>query len=593
MRCFFVRKVFVIFLLSFLVFFAGCSKKSIFNDLKSIKNEAQLREMLKPRKSFISFYQKESPSEDLDDEESYTRTNVQVEGVDEGDVVKTDGKRIYSILNNNLSIVEIGNDGEIELLKINSYYQSDVNTSDNIYFSHLYLTDKYLVAIGHQYYYPETDDKINGYSVVVYAYNLADLSIAYNYNIGGSLLTSRLINDKLYIISLNSPYEKDIDLRPWIKENKKITKIDYNQIKYINNTDYNAYTIITTVNLDDKISTDNKVFLGSGYWGNVYVSHEEIILATNIYHYSLFGKTINSYGILVTYLIDEEKGVTYGGSGYYDGYVLDQFSLDSDNGYIRIATTERISNKTTNRLYVFKRAIIDNKYSLEVVGLLDEGLGKPGEMIKSVRFNGDLATVVTYVNTDPLYTIDLSDPTKPTIKGELIVSGYSTYQHPWAEGVVLGIGYEAQGNLVQGLKLSLYDISDVNNPQEIKEPLILSNNDGWQYSEALSNHKAIMVDQEYHQFGFSMSYYKANIYQNKYVVFDVDETKDTPIAIKYEITHLNLEENNSYYQYYRYAIERAVRINDYLYAISQDVMTSHSVDDGKLVTKISLSKVDK
>ena len=150
----------------------------------------------------------------------------------------------------------------------------------------------------------------------------------------------------------------------------------------------------------------------------------------------------------------EEKGlVYYGGSGKFKGTVINQFAIDEYNGYIRIATTEGWGDAVKNRLYIFKRAFVDGAYVLETISLLDSGLGKPGERIQSVRFNKDLATIVTFLQTDPFYTIDLSDPYHPQITGELEIPGFSTYQHPWGDNLVIGIGFDAVDGVTTGLKL--------------------------------------------------------------------------------------------------------------------------------------------
>jgi uncharacterized secreted protein with C-terminal beta-propeller domain len=214
--------------------------------------------------------------------------------------------------------------------------------------------------------------------------------------------------------------------------------------------------------------------------------------------------------------------------------------------------------------------------------------------VKSVRFNEDAATIVTYEITDPLYTIDLSDPLHPTIEAGLKVSGYATYQHVWASDLILGIGYEGEGNDLFGLKLTLFDISDLENPVVVGEPLVLWNEDyGWQWSEALYNHKALLINQTRGFIGFSISsYYYGEgydwIYVDNYYIFNVDATLDTPITIGTVISHSDfaiahqeeLTDRYGYFAYWSASISRSVYIGAYLFAVSDMAVTAHDMDDG-------------
>ena len=594
-----MKKILLIVFLSVLLLLVGCKKEMRLKSdygLYSIRDKAQLRSFLTPRKGLFGGYAKsdvdlpavEDASAGTDD--NYTKTNVQVEGVDEGDVVKTDGKRIYAINENHLRVIEILDNGKINLALNETFYNARLND--------LYLSDKYLVVIGQQYSYRQyeyTDALQYNYASVIYIYSLNDLKMVKHYEISGHLITSRLIDNNLYLISLYSPGYEQEELRPWIIEDDTGVFVDYNDIKYLNTSSYQSYSIITSVILDDEIKYDKDVFLGSGYWGNIYVNKSGIYFATTLYSYSLFG-TSSSKGIVISYLFDDEKHVVYGGMAEFAGHVINQFAMDEYNGYLRLASTEGWGNGVQNRLYIFKRELKDNKYSLTKVGLLDKGLGKPGEQIKSVRFNQDMATVVTYLNTDPLYTIDLSDPTNPVILGELIVSGYSTYQQPWGDGLILGIGYEAEGTQITGLKLALYDVSDSNKPVEINKPLVLDNGDGWQYSEAMFNHKAIMIDISNQQFGFAThKYNRSSQIESQFILFAVDKTKEEPVSIKNTISHLEYRSQISPIKSSGYSlfIERGLRINNYLYVISGEVITAHKLDTGDKVSEIIFSKLVK
>lgn len=619
----------------FFITLVGCNlySKPLKEDygLSTIKDGDELKKLFKSNDKRYFFspgiiqedssnLKEDAPQMDRTSSTDYTKTNVQVEGVDEGDKIKTDGKRIYSLSNSNLRVVEVLPDGSMELLLSEEITDNQV-APQNYYYTYydsLYLTDKYLVVIGQIYQnvvldLESTKEPIiyNRYTQlsVAYIYDLETLKSVDKYEISGSLNTSRLIDNKLYLISTYSPYyyseneTDDIDLRPWVRKQNQITYFDYEDIKYLPDMQYQSFTLITTINLGEEITYENDVFLAYNYWSVIYVSQNAIYLAAYQHEYNIFG-TEKGNSKIISYQFSDD-GLIYGGMGTFHGHLNNQFSIDEYDGYLRLASTEGWSGENVrNRLYVFKRQLKDGIYTLEKVGLLDKDLGKVGETIKSVRFNKDQATIVTYRQTDPFYTIDLSDPTNPKIIGALEIPGFSTYQHPWKENLIVGIGFNAVEGRTTGLKIALYDISDTKNPIEVGKPLILSNNvNSWSYSEALFNHKAIYIDQKNDSLGFALfrsnwtnGYYTAT---TDYLVFDVDETRDEPIQIKATFNHIdyfteNVNDYKEAYWNYNFNIERAVRINSHLYLVSGEVITSHSIDNEyQLVDKIIFTQATK
>jgi uncharacterized secreted protein with C-terminal beta-propeller domain len=148
----------------------------------------------------------------------------------------------------------------------------------------------------------------------------------------------------------------------------------------------------------------------------------------------------------------------YDASGRVSGSVLNRYSMDEYEGYFRIATTTGWGTSSLNRVYV-----LDG--TLSVAGAL-ENLAQ-GERIYSARFMGNRCYLVTFRQVDPFFVIDLSDPSQPKLLGELKITGYSDYLHPYDENHIIGIGKETDAGLYQGLKISLFDVSDVSNPKEI------------------------------------------------------------------------------------------------------------------------------
>lgn len=172
--------------------------------------------------------------------------------------------------------------------------------------------------------------------------------------------------------------------------------------------------------------------------------------------------------------ISDPTRSVYVASGSVPGTVLNQFSLSELDGRLRIATTREIGwwgrgdNESSSSLFVLETVVGENGPTLEIVGQVDD-LGR-GERIFAVRYLGELATVVTFRQTDPLYTIDLSDPTNPTVLGELKINGYSAYLHPISEDLILGVGQDAtdEGRTI-GSQVSLFDISDLANPTRVAQ----------------------------------------------------------------------------------------------------------------------------
>lgn len=178
-------------------------------------------------------------------------------------------------------------------------------------------------------------------------------------------------------------------------------------------------------------------------------------------------------------------GATYLASGEAPGNVLNQFSMDLWDGSLRIATTTE--NWATGGSESQVTVLQQRGDRLETVGAVG-GLGK-GERIYSVRFVGDRGYVVTFRQVDPLYTLDLSDPATPTVQGELKITGYSAYLHPFGEHRIIGVGQEAtaEGRRV-GVQVSLFDTSDPANPRRLSQ-VVLPQSD----TEAEWDHHAILV----------------------------------------------------------------------------------------------------
>ncbi|NLD25830.1 MAG: hypothetical protein GX661_00545, partial [Acholeplasmataceae bacterium] len=394
-----IKSLLVSMVLLILFMFSGCiSDPSTLmkdNGLSSITGAEQLQKMFNDRTKLNrwSLFKgdvivPESGTDELD-EPNYTKTNVQVDGVDEGDVVKTDGERIYSIYQDMLRVVAIKESGAMELLLNECLSPKEENKDswyyNNTYYYELYITDDYLVAIGQRYeifsydydFGPNKRAPFSNTNMGVIAiYDLESLAKVKEYEVSGSIIASRLIEDDLYLITNYYPWLEANDLRPFTKNGEEIDYFAYQDIKYLTDVDCESYTIVTHLQLDTELAIENDVFLGASSWGYVYVSQSAIYLATMKYTYTFFwnGKYI---GQIISYLFDEDGSVMYGGFGNFDGTIINQFAMDEYNDYLRIVTTEGWGKTAKNRLYVYERKIKNNRYVLEVVGKIFEGLGKP------------------------------------------------------------------------------------------------------------------------------------------------------------------------------------------------------------------------
>ncbi len=263
----------------------------------------------------------------------------------------------------------------------------------------------------------------------------------------------------------------------------------------------------------------------------------------------------------------------------YHGEVLNQFSMDETDGYFRIATTdsENINAKTySNSLYVLNE-------NLEIVGNI-ENLAK-GEKIYSVRFIGNRAYMVTFVETDPLFVIDLSNPESPTVLGELKIPGYSKYLHPYDETHLIGFGENTTTNsyggvVTNGMKMALFDVSNPNNPKELYS---LDIGERGTYSTILNDHKALLFSKEKNIIAFPISIYgeEENANRLKFqgaIVYGLDIEKG--FTLKGTIPHMQVK--NGYRDYdYTKVVERILYKDNSLYTLSKGLIKSTNMNTMK------------
>lgn len=193
--------------------------------------------------------------------------------------------------------------------------------------------------------------------------------------------------------------------------------------------------------------------------------------------------------VIHKFATDEPNRTDYRASGTVAGSLLNQFAMSEHEGYLRVASTEEPAwwgGGSTSDSQSFVTVLTEDGDELRKIGRVG-GLGR-GERIFAVRFVGDVGYVVTFRQTDPLYTVDLSDPTDPRVRGELKILGYSAYLHPVGDGLVLGVGQDAdRGGQIRGTQISLFDVSDLDDPRRL-------------HAEGLGHGTSSEVEYDHHAF---------------------------------------------------------------------------------------------
>lgn len=271
--------------------------------------------------------------------------------------------------------------------------------------------------------------------------------------------------------------------------------------------------------------------------------------------------------------------IEYKTNGEVPGYILNQFSMDEYNGNFRIATTTgQWSSQSANHVYV-----LDG--DMKIVGKLEDLAA--GERIYSVRFLGEKGYVVTFRQIDPLFVIDLSEPSSPRVLGYLKIEGVSDYLHPYDETHVIGIGRDAteQGRIT-GMKLSLFDVSDVSNPKEVSKFIIGERGTD---SDALTDHKAFLFSKSKNLLVIPIRLSNGtdwNIWQGAYV-FNVD--LENGFVVEGRVTHENeTMRGNEYYYDWQYQIRRSLFINNVLYTVSNSMIKMNYLSSLSEINKVEL-----
>lgn len=405
----------------------------------------------------------QAPSVDAEEESiDHSTTNEQVEGVNEGDILKTDGKYIYTVQSKQkynsaaeyyIHIRKIQEDGG--LMKVSSIAIENDRPIE------MYVDNNRLILLSSNGTGYKTQNTHQNTSVRIY--DISDRSVPKTINHfyqQGEMLSSRYIDENLYVVSnyhsATQPVKDDLfSYVPCITYPSKgqVKMVASNDICVMENPTSVSYVVASSVSTrTEDAAVNTKAVLGSG--GIIYCSTESLyVLGTS---YSTSEQTE-----ILKFALNSGK-IRYITKQTVSGRTLNQFSADEYNGFFRIATTgfDTQTGQTANNVY-----LLDS--NLKQVGAIT-GLAK-GENIYSVRFVGDTGYVVTFRQTDPLFVLDLKDPKQPAVVGKLKIPGFSSYLHPFKDNLLIGIGANTtSGGQRIGFKMSLFDVSDPTNPLEIK-----------------------------------------------------------------------------------------------------------------------------
>lgn len=533
----------------------------------------------------------------------YSTTNIQVAGVDEADIVKSDGDYLYVVSNQSVFILLASPEAPEEArilsrIELNGTLHGIFLDGDRlVVFGSTFIWWAVGEAAFERSYWP-----ISNVRTFINVYDVADReepALARNVTLDGAYFNSRMIGDYVYTIT-NEPawfYENEVKL-PIIYTDSQTRQVQATDIYYFNTSDYSySFTTITAVNAQNDLEepTDKTILLGATR--SIYVSLSNIYL-------TLPGQR-DVYGVEKTLIhrVHVEAGnIESEATGEVPGSVLNQFSMDEHSGYFRIATTTGSvwGGQSKNHVYILDM-------DLEVIGKL-EGLAS-GEKIYSARFMGDKFYLVTFRKVDPLFVIDLTAPENPVVLGELKVTGYSDYLHPYDLSHVIGVGKETEAaesddfSWYQGVKISLFDVSNPLSPQELSKDEI---GDRGTQSPVLNDHKAFLFDKEKQLLAIPVLV--AEVDEQKYpggeppanaygeyvwqgaIVYTI--TLQEGLVRKGNVTHIENGDlySHSYYYMSPYSIRRILYIEDVLYTISERKIMMNSLSTLNELMEIEIPK---
>ena len=536
---------------------------------------------------------------------SYTGTNVQVQGVDELDRVKTDGTHLFVSTQDSVALINAYPPNSTSVLSALAFPNEVVLGIETI-------QNRLMVIL-------QTASGIGAVELLLYdTMSLASPVLMQNVTIEGNYVGARMADGYLYAIIQQPSYTFDNQgnasaAMPMVSLAGVKTELPPSSVFYTNNTaQISFYTMIPGISMST--GKESVVTVLTGPSATIYVSTSNIYVAYTNYLdlFDVDGIPGNAWsgGVITPQLIAQSQNstvlrasyangtVTASTAGVVPGTVLNQFSMDEYDGYFRIATSRFTTvngmGTTSDDVYVLDQNMRQVS-SLQNIA--------PGENIYAVRFSGDVGYVVTYQQIDPLFVISFKDITKPVILSALKVSGYSDYLQPLAGGYLLGIGKESvpasDGNysFYLGLKVSLFEVYENGTSLQVAK---LDIGDRGTDSPVLSDHLALTYDPTKNITVIPLTLYLVSgnqtseggypafgdpVWQGVYVI----KWAPTGLTVLGRVSQYPASQNYGDYPNDSLSVDRSVIIGDYLYTISQsEVMVSSMASGFSTVAMVQL-----
>lgn len=580
---------------------------TIIETLTAVKSEKELQQYFKKLLTTqrVGWREEEkaesTASEDKATANNESTTNNQVDGVEEGDVVVVKDGFIYSVKDQGITVVNAKDPKHLKLA-------TSIKLKESQYISKLALYDNLLIAIGDEYI-----EKAGTAMVTASFYDISNPGNPKHVrHVGqeGFLQDIRITKDTLYIIGNMYPNywmlqeDKKAELKPKTFDSaagSAYTSLPLEKISILPNTMDGTYSLITAVDLKNgaKTTANTKGYLGGS--SGLYMSENALYLTTPIYENNQAAPSNKRVMDMIWLPRSADTQIfkwnvdgttlNFAGSTEVKGTVLNQYSMDEYKGNFRIFTTEGNTwdEKSTSYNHLF---ILDEH--LKPLGSVKDMA--PGEKIYSARFMGEKAYVVTFKQVDPLFVIDVANPKKPAVLGELKIPGFSNYLHPIDETHLMGIGYDTEQRydaytkrnftVTTNMKMSLFDVSDFSNPKEQSTVKIGGKGS---YSDVQYNPKALFRNKEFNYFGFPVVLYDAGkgdeiVYQGHGAqIYEI--TADKGIVLKGNIINRN---TNEPYENWEQVVQRVVYIDDALYTIARNEVKSYQLNDFKPLDTLTI-----
>ncbi|HAM79864.1 beta-propeller domain-containing protein [Ornithinibacillus bavariensis] len=571
--------------------------------------------------------------ESANDSADTSSTNVQVAGVDEADIIKTNGKSIFFVRDGDIIITSANKENSkvLSMIKTNGFSPQDI-----------YLHNDLLIAIGQKAEplreTPEPKDTQDGstksigipepiyYSqTAIYIYDINnpnEPTKLREVSLEGYYSNSRILDGYLYLMANEIPpyhileTREDIEIRPYIKDstiNEESKPVDFENMYFFPESNDEQFLILASIDLNNlEKEAHIETYLGAS--DQIYMSQKNLYIAVNKYkeiEKSTNNTTDKSAEIMIWRPQDVDTEITqfqikngklkYNASTVVKGTLINQFAMDERDNTFRVATTkgETINEqqKSTNNIYTFDM-------NLKPLGSV-EGLAE-GERIYSVRFMDHVAYMVTFKQVDPLFVIDLKDPKNPTVLGELKIPGFSNYLHPLDENHVIGFGqdttlYKEKGMQeplirTEGIKISIFDVSDPTNPKEKYSKVV---GKGGSYSELLHNHKVLFKHPTENLYGFPASLSETKLvtkdgyaFEEYFPTFEgallFKITPEDGIELVDTITH---QKNAEEYPEWEAEIRRLVAVDNTLYTFSYNQMKAFDLKQKQVIQSVNLPDI--